>query len=109
MNESEIVKVDNIATRADVILSNIAKFWFVVAVIGQWIMVYYVIAHYGGALLAGNTGVLESPNGNQSGLIALIIHVLIAVVIMGLGPLQLIPLIREKFPKFHRINDYFYR
>ena len=108
MNESEIVKVDNIATRADVILSNIAKFWFVVAVIGQWIMVYYVIAHYGGALLAGNTGVLESPNGNQSGLIALIIHVLIAVVIMGLGPLQLIPQIREKFPKFHRINGRIY-
>lgn len=108
MNESTIVNVDNIATRADVILANVAKFWFVVAVIGQWIMVYYVIAHYGSALLAGNTEVLESPNGNKSGLIALIVHVLIAVIIMGFGPLQLIPQVRDKCPKLHRINGRIY-
>ena len=108
MNKNEIARIESASTRSHVILTNVAKFWFVVAVIGQWIMVYYVIAHYGGELLAGNTGVLESPNGNQSGLIALIIHVLIAVVIMGFGPLQLIPKIREKYPKFHRINGRLY-
>ncbi|MFT6508198.1 MAG: hypothetical protein ACI92O_000007 [Colwellia sp.] len=108
MNKNEIAGVESVSTRSNVILANIAKCWFAVAVIGQWIMVYYVIAHYGGELLAGNTDVLESPNGHQSGLIALIIHVIIAVVTMGFGPLQFIPKIREKFPKFHRINGRIY-
>tara|TARA_R110000744_G_scaffold330089_1_gene435622 strand:+ start:220 stop:1029 length:810 start_codon:yes stop_codon:yes gene_type:complete len=108
MKENVTGSALDVAAFGEAALTTVAKFWFTVAVIGQWIMVYYVIVHYGGSLLSGNTDVLESPNGNMSGLIALIIHVLIAVIIMGFGPLQLIPQIRAKAPKFHRLNGRVY-
>ena len=108
MSENVDMRAVEVTRFQEKVLSSVAKFWFTVAVIGQWIMVYYVIVHYGGSLLSGNTAVLESPNNHMSGLIALIIHVLIAVIIMGFGPLQLIPQIREKFPKFHRLNGRIY-
>ena len=108
MSENVTVSTFDVTTFGKAALDTVAKFWFTAAVIGQWIMVYYVIVHYGGSLLSGNTEVLESPNGNMSGLIALIVHVLIAVVIMGFGPLQLIPQIRAKAPKFHRLNGRVY-
>lgn len=104
MNEIAINNTLDLNLTANKTLNVMAKFWFLAAVIGQWFMVYYVVVHYGGAIFSGNFDVLESPNGQTSGLIALIAHVALSVIIMGLGPLQLIPQIRKKAPKFHRFN-----
>ena len=108
MNEVILDKELGVSVFAKNTLNLIAKFWFLVAVFGQWIMVYYVVFHYGGSILTGNLVALESPNGQTSGLLALIVHVLLAVIIMGAGPLQLIPQIRAKAPKFHHINGRVY-
>ncbi len=84
--------------------------WFLVAAIGQWIFVYYVAAFYlpfltGGGLASADQA--DLPDGFIAGDVlhntALAAHVLIAIVIIGGGPLQLIPQIRNRFPRFHRI------
>jgi len=91
-----------LATRA---LDTAAKFWFMVAVVGQWIFVYYVLYHYGG--LAAQGTFLSSENGgfvadDTFGNLTLILHLSLAVVIIMGGTLQLVPQIRSRFPKFHR-------
>lgn len=40
--------------------------------------------------------------GDPAGNLAIAFHALIAIIIIGGGPLQLIPQIRGRFPKFHR-------
>lgn len=86
-----------------------AQFWFIVAAIGQWIFVGYIIAHYASPLLSGG---LESWNASEPGTyvpgdwlgnMAIAGHILLAIVIIGGGPLQLMPQIRSRFPAFHRM------
>lgn len=84
--------------------------WFVFAAIGQWIFVYYVAASYIPALAQhGLPGLKDTslPNGHVPGDIwgnlAIAFHVLIAIIIIGGGPLQLIPQIRNRVPRFHRV------
>ncbi len=83
--------------------------WFIVAAIGQWIFVYYVAASYVPALARyGLPGLKDTalPNGHVPGDVvgnlAIAFHVLIAIIIIGGGPLQLIPQIRSRIPRFHR-------
>ncbi len=51
-------------------------------------------------------GETHMPNGyiegDQLGNIILAIHLITAIVIIGGGPLQLVPQIRKQFPRFHR-------
>jgi len=84
-------------------------FWFLIAAIGQWIFVYYVAASYIPALARyGLPGLKDTalPNGHVPGdavgNLAIAFHVLIAIIIIGGGPLQLIPQIRNRIPRFHR-------
>jgi len=83
--------------------------WFLAAAIGQWIFTYYVAAHYIPILAIDGLPGLENtalPDGyvpgDLAGNIAIAAHVLIAIVIIGGGPLQLTPFIRNRFPTFHR-------
>ncbi len=84
--------------------------WFLAAAIGQWIFVYYILGHYVPILAKkGLPGLDEStlPDGyvpgDVIGNIAIAFHVLIAVIIIGGGPLQLMAPIRNRFPAFHRL------
>ncbi len=84
--------------------------WFLTAAIGQWIFVYYVAAHYIPILARNGLPGLENTQlpdgyvpGDWVGNIAIATHVLIAIVIIGTGPLQLIPQIRNRFRAFHRM------
>jgi hypothetical protein len=86
-----------------------ARLWFVVAALGQWIFAAYVAAFYGPLLLEGGLQALQKARlfngfipGDTVGNPAVAAHILLAVVIMGAGPLQLIPQIRTRFPTFHR-------
>ncbi|MEL7448476.1 MAG: DUF2306 domain-containing protein [Pseudomonadota bacterium] len=83
--------------------------WFVVAAVGHWIFTAYILAVFYPPLaqhgLQGMEG-LHLPSGFREGEtlgnIAAASHVLLAAVIIGGGPLQLIPAIRSRFPTFHR-------
>lgn len=97
------------------ILKKTTIFWFIVTLLGQWAFALYVILYYGGFIfLNGLNGIGEghAPKGyvlgDVKGNIILSIHLITAVVIIAGGPLQLIPYIRIKFPKFHRWLGRFY-
>ena len=96
---------------ADKALKAAAGFWFLVAVIGMWSFVYYLLAYYINPVLQGGLEALANtrlPNGyipdDPIGNVAVGGHLFVAVTIIGFGPLQLIPWIRERFPTFHHWN-----
>ena len=77
---------------------------------GAWIFTAYVAALYVSLLLLdGPDGLAKRENlfnghvpGDTVGNAALAGHLLLAVILMGGGPLQLIPQVRARFPTFHR-------
>lgn len=88
-----------------------AALWFIVAWAGQWLFAYYVVAFYGVRFAAdGLPGFSNVPlmhgyvAGDTIGNIASAAHILLAIVIHGGGPLQLVPQIRRRAPAFHRWN-----
>ncbi len=90
-------------------LTGAARLWFVVAAIGHWIFLAYLFGHYGPLIVAdGSKGLVESamPSGHVPGdtlgNAAALFHILLATIIIGGGPLQLIPGIRNRYPGFHR-------
>lgn len=93
----------------DFILGASGVIWFLVAAVGQWIFVAYVAAHYLPRLsLKGLPGMADTSMpggyipGDMIGNIAIAFHVVVAIIIIGGGPLQLIPQIRNRIPVFHR-------
>ncbi|MGD9563708.1 MAG: DUF2306 domain-containing protein [Pyrinomonadaceae bacterium] len=99
------------ATKA---LRAAAGTWFVTAVIGQLIFVYYLLGLYGRGALRGDFEVLSKvmPHGyvpgDTFGNLAVFAHVLLAVVVTLGGALQLTPQVRNRFPAFHRWNGRVY-
>jgi uncharacterized membrane protein len=81
-----------------------------VVLVGQWIFAGYV-GLYHGTLIArkGLEGMGEThmPNGfmpgDSFGNLILAVHLVTAIIIIGGGPLQLIPQLRKSVPKFHRV------
>jgi hypothetical protein len=85
-------------------LNATAKFWFVCAYIGQLIFVYYVLARYGGGAMAENIEALHPTGDKETGMFAVAVHLIFAVIMTVFGPLQLVPQIRARYPVFHRWN-----
>lgn len=87
-----------------------AKFWFLVALTGQWIFVFYILALYGVHTVNGDIDAFNQVlpkgyvEGDFIGNAIVVVHMFFAVIVMGLGPLQFVPGIRNRFPKFHRWN-----
>lgn len=92
------------------LLNKSVLLWFIIVLVGQWIFAIYV-GLYHGSLIAtkGLKGMGEThmPNGyipgDPFGNIILAVHLITAFVIIGGGPLQLIPQLRKTVPKFHRV------
>ena len=89
-------------------LDTAATFWWVVAALGQWLFALYVAIVFGPMLLQDGIEGLKQSHlfngfipGDTVGNYAVAGHILLAVIIMGAGPLQLIPQIRARFPVFH--------
>jgi Predicted membrane protein (DUF2306) len=89
-------------------LNFTVKLWFIIAVLGQWIFGFYVMAFYGGNALSGDFEKWNtvSPHayvdgGLKGNLLAGSHFILASLIIIG-GPLQLIPQVRNKFRDFHR-------
>lgn len=98
---------------AEKALSIAARLWFVVAVAGQWMFAYYIAALYGGSALRGDWTAWQKRMGHGQGPAALgnaamAVHLFLAGVILLGGPLQLIPQLRRRLPKFHRWNGRLY-
>ncbi len=97
---------------ADTALKAAAGFWFLVAVIGQWAFLYYIVAFYGPSTLQGhfqawskNTFLFEGyVASNTAGNLVFAAHALLAAVIAFGGAIQLIPQIRERAISVHRWN-----
>ena len=114
-NSSPAVSVKmNDLGRAKKWLARATQAWFSIAILGQFIFVYYVAVFYGGNALEGN---LEAWNkvlphgyipGDTIGNIAVAMHLFLAIVIIVGGALQFIPWIRKNFPVFHRWNGRVY-
>jgi hypothetical protein len=85
------------------------RLWFTVAAIGHWLFLAYILAVFYPPIaqhgLEGLQG-LHLPagfrEGETLGNLASVSHVLLAAIIIGGGPLQLIPAVRSRFPTFHR-------
>ena len=105
--DSPIASGANLTARA---LRAAATSWFIVAILGQWIFVAYVIGFYGSAAVRGR---FEEWNkvlphgyvaGDTVGNLVVSLHLLFAVVVIVGGALQLIPQVRRIAPAFHRWN-----
>ncbi len=99
------------------VLSASAIFWFATILVGQWIFFYYIFAFYGYSVINGNLaawnvfekfGSTPYVAGDFGGNIAFAAHALGGGIIAFGGALQLIPKVRTRFPRFHRINGYVY-
>jgi hypothetical protein len=84
------------------------RLWFVVAVIGQWMLVVHIVSFYGRTVAQGTWAMWDRflthgiIPGDTVGNLALAIHLSFAAIITAGGPLQLIPQIRTRAPVFHR-------
>ena len=96
------------------ILTRAASSWFVVAVLGQWVFVTYVIGFYFRATWQGH---IETWNkvlphgyvpGDTAGNLVVAVHLAFAVLITVGGSLQVMTGVRRRFPRFHRINGRIY-
>jgi hypothetical protein len=88
-----------------------AAAWFVAALVGQWLFAAYVVGYYGPRFLeSGLAGMRGTPltggyiAGDLVGNLMAASHIVLAVLIHGGGPLQLVPQIRRRAPAFHRWN-----
>lgn len=91
------------------LLSHSATSWFVVAAAGHFAFLVYIVGFYWLLIAGGGTAALADthlPNGfvdgDSLGNAAVLAHVLLAAIVIGGGPLQLVPAVRERFPAFHR-------
>lgn len=102
------------ANRTGRLLKASATSWFVVAFLGQWMFVAYVIGFYGSAAVRGRfedwNKVLPHGHvaGDTMGNLVVSLHLLFAVVVIVGGTLQLIPQVRRFAPAFHRWNGRLY-
>ncbi len=95
-------------------LKRSVNIWFSIVVLGQLIFALYIFGVYG---VNGIAGDFEKWNDTSThgyiqkdifGNILFGIHVLLAMVTAIGGPLQLLSKVRNRFPKFHRINGRIY-
>lgn len=84
------------------------KLWFIVAVTGHWIFLVYILKVFFFPIAElGMDGLKDSHlpsgfiEGDVFGNAAAIAHVLLAAIIIGGGPVQLSPSVRQRFPVFH--------
>jgi len=91
------------------ILKTTGLLWFLVAVIGQWLFAYYVIAAYGPPTASGNwaswdeVGLIQGfTEGDLIGNLTFVSHALLTAIVCIGGTMQLMPPIRNRLPAIHR-------
>lgn len=96
------------------ILSGSAKIWFSTVVVGQAIFSYYIVMFYYRATANQDIELFNQVmpagyiEGDFWGNFAVVAHVLFAAIITVGGLMQLMPIIRSKWPAIHRWNGRLY-
>lgn len=113
--ESQQRKSNNIANQS---LKYTTMCWFVTALLGQWFFFYYIMGFYGTSVINDNMeywnvvferfGVTPFHAGDSTGNFVFAAHAIGAGIVAFGGALQLIPKVRNSFPKFHKVNGYVY-
>ncbi len=115
-NKRETIKRST-AKLANNSLKYTTMFWFVTTLVGQWFFFYYIMAFYGFSVINDNMeiwnrweamGSTPYLAGDFSGNLAFAAHAIGAGIVAFGGALQLMPKVRNSFPKFHKINGYVY-
>jgi len=105
------LELDSFAESA---LKAAAKFWFVLAVAGQFVFAFAIASFYGMTALHGGIQawnkvlVVQYTAGATMGNAAIVGHILFGTLISIAGAFQIIPQIRNRFPVFHRWNGRLY-
>jgi uncharacterized membrane protein len=103
------IELDSVA---DTTLKVAARFWFGVTVIGQLAFAIAVAIFYGLTAWRGDYHAWKFTNGFVPGVtkgnLAVVVHLVTAVVIMLAGAVQLVPQVRSRFPVVHRWNGRIY-
>jgi uncharacterized membrane protein len=96
---------------AQLALTRAAGLWYLMAALGQIAFLLFILLFYYPSVLSGNFGAWDrKPNidgfiaGDTGGNIMFALHVLAAAVLTAGGLLQLLPVLRQKWPKLHRWN-----
>lgn len=83
--------------------------WFCVAAIGQIAFILFIASYYGVRTATGNYAGWNDKSlikghvpGDDTGNLMFALHVLLAAVMTLAGLIQLVPVLRRKFPKLHR-------
>ncbi|WP_291842668.1 DUF2306 domain-containing protein [Maricaulis sp.] len=83
--------------------------WFTIAAAGQWMFTYYILGAYIPRTASGQyerwneVGLINGyVQGDWLGNLGFISHVLLAAFVSVAGVLQLLPVIRRRYPAFHR-------
>ena len=99
---------------ADSALNATARFWFVVTVCGQLLFAFTIASYYGLTAIRGDVGAWNRRMmhgwvaGDRVGNAVVMAHLASAVIIILAGAIQFVPLIRKRFPAFHRWNGRIY-
>lgn len=95
-------------------LPSAIRFWFIVICLGQSLFVFYILLVYYKSTVLGNLEKWNTVNshfyiqGDITGNLVFAVHVAFAAVITILGPMQLVPALRARVPRFHRISGRIY-
>ncbi len=87
-----------------------ATSWYLIAVAGQFFFALYITWLYGGGALRGDPTVLSTVmprgyiRGDTVGNVTVVTHLVLAVVIILGGALQMVPMVRRRFPAVHRVT-----
>lgn len=97
----------NLATASNA-LARAGQTWFIVAATGQLIFAWYMAALYGMSALRGDWATWNKVmprgwnEGDTVGNVAIIVHLLLALIVTLAGLAQLVPAIRRAAPQVHR-------
>ena len=93
------------------LLNLSAKLWCTTAAAGQLAFIAFIVTYYGIKIVAGNFAawndkplIMGYVAGDTHGNLMFALHVLLGAVITLAGLIQLIPKIRQKWPKLHHWN-----
>lgn len=97
----------NLATASNA-LARAGQTWFIVAATGQLIFAWYMAALYGMSALRGDWATWNKVmprgwnEGDTVGNVAIVVHLLLALIVTLAGLAQLVPAIRRAAPQVHR-------
>ncbi len=88
-----------------------ASAWFIVAILGQWAFVAFILLFFGGHSVSGDLAGLNAKphvtgyvSGDGVGNVLFISHALMGAVVTFAGAWQLAPALRRRWPGMHRWN-----